>query len=70
MDRLTRRTFIGTAASAVGASLVSAQQKPAGPNDAINIGLIGCGGRGQYHIDIWKRLPQARFVAVCDVSAA
>lgn len=70
MSHLTRRTFIGTAATAVGAGLATAQERPAGANESINFGVIGCGGRGRYLIDVAKRIKEIRFVAVCDVNEA
>jgi len=72
---ISRRTFIGSAAStAVGAGLLgtrnlAAQAAPArGANEAINIGLIGCGGRGGYLVGIFNSLPGVNPVAVCDVN--
>lgn len=67
MRHLTRRTVLGMAAAAVGTGRAVSQERAAGANSSINVGLIGCGGRGQYLMEIWKRLPQVRFVAVCDV---
>jgi len=70
----TRRTFIYTA-GAVAAGTVLSQGKafaktPVGANDRINIGIIGCGGRGSYHA---KELAALRdqgeaieLIAACD----
>ncbi len=69
----TRREFLSTAAVAAAAGWASrrldAAPLPAepGPNETINIGLIGCGGEGQAVMTAHQRCPGARVVAVCDV---
>ncbi|MFH1007335.1 MAG: Gfo/Idh/MocA family oxidoreductase [Candidatus Latescibacterota bacterium] len=35
--------------------------------DPIGIGVIGCGGIGRIHLDAYRKLENARVVAVCDV---
>lgn len=41
-----------------------------GPNDTINLGLIGCGGRGRaVMIPNFAKIPGTRFTAVCDVNS-
>jgi len=59
----SRRYFVG-AATAVSALRVM------GANDRINMALVGLGGRGQNHLNIYSRLPEARVVALCDVNQA
>jgi len=59
----SRRFFLG-AATAVAASRVW------GANDKINVGLVGIGGRGTNHLDIYSRLPDARVAGLCDVNQA
>ncbi|GMV97647.1 MAG: Gfo/Idh/MocA family oxidoreductase [Phycisphaerae bacterium] len=66
MRPLSRRTFIGTAA-AVGTG-IAVGQNALGANAAVNVGVIGCGGRGRYLIDIFRRIREVRLVAVCDVN--
>lgn len=72
-DKLTRRAFLGTAAPAViGAGLAgprawAATTATLGANDAIGIGVIGCGERGRYLSGILNTIPEAKIVAVCDV---
>jgi UDP-N-acetylglucosamine 3-dehydrogenase len=34
--------------------------------DELNIGLIGAGRMGAYHVDTWERVPDGRLVAVAD----
>jgi len=40
-----------------------------GANDRVNVGLVGCGGRGRYVARFMKEAPGVEFVAVCDVYA-
>jgi predicted dehydrogenase len=66
MTRISRRDFAKTAAAA-GVASAFGKLRVLGANDRVNIGIIGCGGRG---LDVWKRfLKQAdvNAVAVCDV---
>jgi predicted dehydrogenase len=62
-DSTTRRFFLG-AATAAAASRVW------GANDKINVGIIGLGGRGTNHLNIYPRLPDAQVVALCDINQA
>ena len=71
--KITRRKFLGnTAMGITGAAALSASsyQRVVGANDRINIGFIGCGGRGRGH----RRMVSMSFkeknlgvVAVCDI---
>ena len=66
MSEINRRTFTKTV---VAASAVTALNygRVIGANERVNVGVIGCGGRG---VDVWKRFvkqPDANAVAVCDV---
>jgi len=69
-----RREFLGATAAAatfVGSRLYAADApaKP-GPNEMINVALIGCGGEGNAVMDGHRLCPEVRTVAVCDVNAA
>jgi predicted dehydrogenase len=56
----SRRDFLGMSAAALAA----------GPNDTINVGLIGCGARGRgVIIPQFSKQPGVRFTAVCDVNS-
>ncbi|NOX56191.1 MAG: Gfo/Idh/MocA family oxidoreductase [Planctomycetes bacterium] len=75
MATQTRRQFLGTTAAAAagwaGGKLYAAgaSAKP-GPNDTINLALIGCGARGAGQVmPSFMRLPGVRMVAVCDVNS-
>ena len=59
----SRRFFLG-AASAVAASRVW------GANSKINVAIVGLGGRGTNHLNIYSRLPDARVAGLCDVNQA
>jgi predicted dehydrogenase len=64
-----RRDFIKrvTGAAAVPLGGMLAEGNILGANDRVNVGLIGCGGRGQYVAGLMRQLPNVEFVAVADV---
>jgi len=62
-NETTRRIFIG-AATAAAASRVW------GANDRINVAIVGIGGRGTNHLNIYSRLPGAKVTGLCDVNQA
>jgi predicted dehydrogenase len=67
-DRSSRRAFLASplAAGVFGTGAAAAP----GPNDTINLALIGCGARGRgLLIPRFAKLPGTRFVAVCDVNS-
>jgi len=69
----TRRTFLGKTSAAVAATsagLLSARAAAwPGPNDTINLGIIGCGHRSKELLPCLMTAPGARVVAVCDVNS-
>jgi predicted dehydrogenase len=72
-NRSNRREFLGATAAAAasswaGASLFAAGASAApGPNDTINLGVIGCGARCQETLPSFMKVPGVRVTAVCDV---
>src|SRR5690349_10464263 len=60
----TRRRFFMGAITAAAASRVW------GANDRINVAIVGLGGRGSAHLNIYSRLPDARVAGLCDVDQA
>ncbi len=76
VNRTNRRKFLGVTAGAAatawaGAKLYAADA-PAhpGPNDTINMALIGCGARGGGQVmPSFMKLPGVRMTAVCDVNS-
>lgn len=66
----TRRDFLRVAAGAgawLGARAFATDAPKAGPNETINLGIIGCGFRGQQLIPAWSALPGVRIAGVCDI---
>src|SRR5277367_6306094 len=59
----TRRFFMG-AATALAAARVW------GANEKINVAIVGLGGRGPAHLNIYSRLPEARVAGICDIDQA
>ncbi|MDA2930960.1 Gfo/Idh/MocA family oxidoreductase [Acidobacteria bacterium AH-259-O06] len=63
---LNRRDLLRTAAGAVAMSAASYAQVP-GANDRINLGVIGCGGRGLRVMQIFQKNAAIRVSGVCDI---
>ncbi len=65
---LNRRQFVGrtVAASAALAAPMIASSRILGANDAIRVGVVGCGVRGAHHIDRFGRQEGVQIAAVCD----
>ena len=62
-NRTTRRIFIGAATAA-------SAMRVWGANDRINVAIIGLGGRGMGHLNVYSQLPEARVAGLCDVNQA
>jgi predicted dehydrogenase len=61
---MNRRHFImSTAVITAGAAV----RGLASPNDTIRIGVVGCGGRGQSHVQAWSSMQNVELAALCDV---
>jgi predicted dehydrogenase len=59
----SRRFFLGAATAAAATRIW-------GANDKINVAIVGLGGRGTNHLDIYSNLPEARVTGLCDVDQA
>src|SRR5688572_20355681 len=59
---MERRDFV----KASGLTALSAS-RILGANDRLNIGLIGCGGRGRYVARLMREAPNVAYTAVADV---
>jgi len=75
-NKRSRREFLGTTAAAAAATwaggrtyAAAADRKP-GPNEIVNMGLIGCGGRGRGVMQRHLQVPGVRMVALCDLHEA
>lgn len=67
---LERRKFLevaGAASAAVFAGLAGNSAVGFGPNDTINVGCIGTGGRCRHLMKSLREIPGTRITAVCDV---
>ena len=62
-DRTTRRFFLGAATAA-------AATRVWGANDKVNVAIVGLGGRGTNHLNIYSKLPEARVAGICDIDQA
>ena len=62
-DPKSRRFFLG-------AMTAAAATRVWGANDKINVGIVGLGGRGSNHLDIYSRMPEARVAGLCDIDQA
>ena len=70
----SRRGFMKASATATmtltGSELSIARAGAApGPNDTVNLALIGCGARGKLVLQYFKALPGTKVVAVCDLNS-
>jgi predicted dehydrogenase len=66
MDKITRRDFAKVTAAA-GISTALGKMRVLGANDRVNLGVIGCGGRGSDELKRFLKQPDINAVAVCDV---
>lgn len=70
MTHPTRRDFLAASALAAGGLVPNAradEPKQAGANDSITLGFIGVGGMGTGLLNIFKKMPDVRVAALCDV---
>ena len=54
----------------MGAATAASALRVWGANERINVAIVGLGGRGGNHLDIYSKLPEARVVGLCDVNQA
>jgi predicted dehydrogenase len=72
--RLSRRTFMKSSlTTAAAASMAGPVLGALGANERIRVGVIGTGGRGNYHVRMFKPNPSGQYhqdaevIALCDV---
>jgi predicted dehydrogenase len=63
---VTRRHFLGSAATLAVAHSLAAEEKKTGANDKLNLGVIGVGGQGMYSVG---QIGHENIVALCDVDS-
>ena len=66
MTRMTRREF-GRTSVAVGVATALGSMRVLGANDRVNLGVIGCGGRGSQDLASFLKHQDINVTAVCDV---
>ncbi len=75
-SQVSRRTFLSRTAAVAAAGVAALYVIPSGvlaapsrpgPNDRINIGLIGANGQGNYDLDQVLAQPDTSIVAICEV---
>jgi predicted dehydrogenase len=70
MSKINRRSFLKSSATATAAAIALPTiipQRAFGANERLNMGLIGCGGRGHWLSQHFTNLEEATVIAVCDV---
>jgi predicted dehydrogenase len=75
-NQVSRRSFLNQTAAVAAAGVAAPYVIPSGvlaapgrvgPNDRINIGLIGANGQGNYNLGELLRQPDTSIVAICEV---
>lgn len=64
MTHMNRRHFLMSTAVIAGSAAVRGL---ASPNETLRVAVIGCGGRGQSHVNAWCAMPNVELAALCDV---
>ena len=55
---------------AEGAKTVVEVKNKAAPSERLRVAVIGCGGRGQSHVDAWSGMEDVELVGLCDADGA
>ncbi|MCH7752927.1 MAG: Gfo/Idh/MocA family oxidoreductase, partial [Planctomycetes bacterium] len=72
MEKITRRSFIRRSTTiAAGVSVAAALPsltwaRPVGANNDIRVAVVGLGGKGRDHVNVFKKIKGVRVVALCD----
>lgn len=70
-NRLSRRSFLGTAAATAGLAVIPRHVLGAGevpPSEKVNLAFIGVGWQGIWNLQEFLKMPDVKVVAVCDVN--
>jgi predicted dehydrogenase len=63
----TRREWLRTGAASATAMTAASYSRVLGANEAVRLGVIGCGGRGRHVMGVFQANPTVRVSAVCDI---
>ncbi len=69
MSDVNRRTFLASAGSGAAALAMGRGARAAGPNDRLNVAVVGIRGRGGSHISAFSDHKDTTVVALCDVDS-
>ena len=67
MSDVNRRTFLASAGAGAAALAIGKGARAAGPNDRLNVAVIGIRGRGKSHIEAFSGHKDTAIVALCDI---
>jgi myo-inositol 2-dehydrogenase/D-chiro-inositol 1-dehydrogenase len=67
MPEMNRRGFLAAAGTVAAATAASHRAAAQAPNDRINLGFIGVGGRGGVHLRTVLQIPGVAVRAICDI---
>jgi hypothetical protein len=67
INPISRRHFVVSAGIALTAAHAT---RAIGANDRVRVGIVGLGGRGKDHMDLYMAAPGAEIAALCDVNQA
>ena len=67
MSDVNRRTFLASAGAGAAALAIGRGARAAGPNDRLNVAVIGIRGRGKSHIEAFSEHKDTAVVALCDI---
>jgi predicted dehydrogenase len=68
-NTITRRGVIRAATTSAAAVTAASYSRVLGANDRVQLGLIGCGGRGSYVMETFIKTDKVEVKGVCDVWA-
>jgi predicted dehydrogenase len=67
---LPRREFLSGAAKGAAVLSAASYSRVLGANDKIILGVIGCGDRGKYDMELFQQTPEVEVAALCDIYGA
>lgn len=66
-NKISRKDFLVTTGAAVTGLSAMGFSSITGSNEAINLGIIGTGSRGNYIAQVLKQIPSIKLTACCDI---